>query len=93
MIEEDILGKLLTSYLFAWACVSTHRGIYTYKHTYTHTIHTHAKGSGEKPMTMLESLEETVRFSFTCCFSGSLGFNAHLGFDLYAVELTEVPIN
>lgn len=44
-------------------------------------------------MTMLESLAETVRDSFTRCFSGSLGFNAHLGFDLYAVELPEVPIN
>lgn len=45
-------------------------------------------------MSMLESLEETVRdFHLHGCFSGSLGFNAHLGFDLYAVELTEVPIN
>lgn len=44
-------------------------------------------------MTMLQSLEETVRDSFTRCFSDSLCFNAHLGLDLYAVELTEVPIN
>lgn len=73
-------------------CIYTQRHIHIQAHIYTYNTHTCQK-KREILMTMLESLAETVRDSFTRCFSGSLGFNAHLGFDLYAVELPEVPIN
>lgn len=73
-------------------CIYTQRHIHIQAHIYTYNTHTYQK-KREILMTMLESLAETVRDSFTRCFSGSLGFNAHLGFDLYAVELPEVPIN
>lgn len=92
MIEKDILGKLDLIPVYMDMCIYTQRHIHIQAHIYTYNTHTCQK-KRENLMTMLESLEEAVRDSFTRCFSDSLCFNAPLVLDLYAVELTEVPIN